>query len=303
MKTFFSELSANPAYYSFGYSVYGMLEPSDRLDAIYEQGYLPFVGAKEQPSPMVYLARGTRIVATDFVERHYHKRVLRKAEEGNGLPETIVHEKKNFPITNEFIQFFLSYFAFRFGKDSMSEERLRAILAAPFITHITEYKSSGKTVAYLLEVHGDSFIHVWYHAYTKEREQSYLGLYLYIDVLRRAKAEGKQHVYLGVTYGNWMLYKTNFEPLQYFDGATWVIDPKSRELKKLLKGDPTRILGFVDAWREKQKPYYEAPYPFAGGLDELRFLAVMLAGTPRVFLVLFCIVFLLAGVFLVPTLF
>jgi arginyl-tRNA--protein-N-Asp/Glu arginylyltransferase len=291
MKVFFSELVANPAYYSFGYSVYGELEPPDDLAECYEKGFLPFVGARlqsESGAPMMYMARGTRVRVNEFKEQHYHGRVIRKVESviQGSIDEkiqVIEHLRETFPITDEFISFILSYFSFRFGKDSMPRERLLAILASPLLTHIVEYRVEGKPIAYMLEVHTSTCIQVWYQTYAKSHERSHLGSYLFIDLLRRAKKQNKDYVYLGVTYGNWMKYKTNFQPLEYWDGRSWVTDAKSKILKKLLATDSLRMLAFTDTWREKHEPFYKAPYPFASTFMELRFLTMLMTAAPRIF--------------------
>jgi arginyl-tRNA--protein-N-Asp/Glu arginylyltransferase len=280
MKLFYSELSANPAYYSFGYSIYGELETEDTLDESYEQGFLPFVGAKDQSGKMMYMGRGVRVLAQEFEERHYHARVLRKIASLGSIVSTC-HALTDFPITDEFIAFVLRYFAFRFGKESMSEQRLRAMLNSGFITHIREYKINGSSVAYTLEVQGTDFIHTWYHAYAKHLEGSYFGLYIYIDILRTLKKEGKKYLYLGITYGRWMSYKTNFQPLTFWNGKEWIVDTKSVLLKKLLDADSLRLITYTDSWRDAHSPYYAAPYKYADAKYQLRLLLLILTGLPR----------------------
>lgn len=290
MKLFYSELSANPAYYSFGYSVYGELESTDDLASCYAAGFLPFVGARTQPVEMMYMTRGSRVRVPEFLEHTYHKRVIRKIEQrilskGNSVAkiEVIEHTKEDFKITDEFITFILTFFNFRFGKEAMPKDRLIAILSSPLLTHIVEHRLHGKPIAYLLEVHTSEGVHVWYHAYSRAYENSHLGAFLYIDLLRRCKRDGFKYAYLGVTYGTWMSYKTNFQPLEYWNGQEWVNDPKSTDLKKLLVADPLRVLGFVDEWRDAHEPYYKAPYPFTSIYMEARYLALITTAMPRIF--------------------
>ncbi len=301
MKVFYSELDANPAYYSFGYSVYGELEESDDLADCYEQGFLPFVGARLQKARMMYQARGCRVRVPEYKEDRYYRQVLRKVEElpkgkseidAKGKVEVFAHAKEDFPVTDEFVDFLLTYFKFRFGKESMPKERLLALLASPLLTHIVEYRLEGKPIGYMLEVHTTNSMHFWYQAYAKKFENKHLGAYMLIDLLTRAKEQGKKYAYLGVTYGNWMKYKTNFQPLEYWNGAVWVQDPKSAELKKLLVTDPTRVLGFVDQWREKMQPFYKAPYPFTSTFAEVRFLFLIMTALPRLFFVLMVLLLL-----------
>ena len=284
MKVFYSELTANPAYYSFGYSVYAELEAGDMLGECYEKGFLPFVGAREQNPHMLYMARGTRVRVPEFEEKHYHTRVRRKV--AHVLPkgiETKVSTRSEHTNLAGIAEFFLSYFSFRFGEGAMSRERFEAILNGPFITHVVEYHSAGELIGYTLEVHTDSFIHVWHQAYTKKYEGSHIGIAIYLELLARAKQEGKSFLYFGVTHGTHMEYKTNFQPLEFWNGRAWVHDTHSRELKELLRGDSTRLLAYVDEWREALGAYRTSPYPFTSTIAELRYLALFAVQHRRIF--------------------
>ncbi|HEX8591242.1 MAG TPA: hypothetical protein VF696_00610 [Candidatus Paceibacterota bacterium] len=288
MKVFYSELVANPSYYSFGYSIYGLLEEGDSLSSVYSQGFLPFVGAREQPSQTFYQARGVRVLAQEFQEAHYHRYALKKAE-----PHTIgvivtVYARANYPDPEALVRFFADYFRFRFGKGSVPKERLIALLASPLLTHVVEYRLRENIVGIVLETRGEDFRHVWYYAYPKALEKHCMGLYLCIDFVKRASAAGKRYAYFGATYGLWMKYKTHFEPLEYWNGAEWRRDPKGKELKQLMKGDLLRQVAFVDAWREERKSFLSSPYPFTSIRSELRFLALVSHATPRVMFV--CVV-------------
>ncbi len=282
MKIFYSELVANPAYYSFGYSVYGVPEDTDTIDECYEQGFLPFVGARDQDPYLMYMARGTRVKLGEFTQKHYHARVKRKVEEAfpKGI-EVREHRLAEFPDTEGLIQFFLTYFTFRFGKEAMSKERMQALIDSPYLTHVIEYRYEGTAIAYSLEVHAETFVHVWHQAYAKSSLHTHLGIYLYIELMERAQAVKKAFLYFGVTYGNWMVYKTNFQPLQFWNGATWVDDKGSKKLKELFAGDPSRLVAFVDEWRAERSPYYPAPTAFRSGIDELKYLMVLMTLFPR----------------------
>jgi hypothetical protein len=284
MKVFYSELTANPAYYSFGYSVYAELEAGDRLEECYEKGFLPFVGAREQDPKMLYMARGVRVRVEEFEERHYHARVRRKV--AGVLPkdiETKVFAKGEHKDLGVVTEFFLTYFKFRFGEGAMSSERFEAILHGPFITHVVEYWSGEELIGYTLEVHTDSFIHVWHQAYTKKYEGSHIGIAIYLELLARAKQAGKLFLYFGVTHGTHMEYKTNFQPLEFWNGRAWVHDAHSKELKQLLRGDGTRLLAYVDEWRAGKGAYRTSPYPFTSTIAELRYLALFAVQHRRLF--------------------
>jgi len=257
MRIFYSELAENPAYYSFGYSVYGVLEEGDTTADAFESGFLPCVIAADQPKGLMYQTRGVRVLASEFTRRHYHHRVVRKAESLGEL-ETVVHPLKEFAFDTSVQDFFLRYFTFRFGKESMSRERLLAIVASGWITHVSEFRIAGKPVAYMLEHHSEGLIHVWYQAYEKKYEHAHLGSYLYILLIERAKEAGKQHVYFGVSYGSWMKYKANFAPLEYWNGSEWVRDANGKKVKDILSEGIT-LIPYTDRWRSVHAPFYAAP--------------------------------------------
>jgi len=283
MKIFYSELTANPAYYSFGYSVYGEFEDGDMLSDCYEKGFLPFVGTRKQSPRAMFMARGVRVLLHEFIEKHYHSRVRHKV--ALRFPEgitVVVYKRGAHKGLDKVHAFFLSYFYFRFGKESMPPDRLFAIIHSPFVTHIAEYSYQGKIIGYSLEVHADTFIHVWHQAYAKEHVHTHLGVYLYLELLERAKKAKMHHLYFGVTYGTWMNYKTNFQPLEFWNGAQWIKDSKSTLLKELFKRDGTRQIAFTDEWRKNQDPYYDTPYPFSSRFSELRYLYIFAVLHPRI---------------------
>ena len=289
MKIFHSELSANPGYYSFGYSVYGKMEASDTVTDAYDQGFLPAVVVKEE-NDLFYMCRGTRVDVAGFKELHQLGRVSRKFDEKDPKIHVVVHDRKDFAVTDSFVEFCLNYFKFRHGKDSMPKERLLAILNSPFLTHISEYLIAGKTVAYVLEVQTESLIHSWYYAYDKSHEGKHLGAYLLLDVIRRAKRAGKAHVYLGVTYGRHMEYKCIYQPVEYWNGREWVNDPKSAKLKQLLAVDDLRGVTFSDEWRSDKANFYKPPYAYTRNAEETRYLMTMMFRRPRIFLALLLVI-------------
>jgi hypothetical protein len=296
MKIFYSELTANPSYYSFGYSIYGEFEDIDTLDDVYEKGFLPCAVAKKQSPKLMYVARGVRVKAKEYVQKHFHTRVIKKVAQTfpSGVTST-VYAKDAYNDIPKVIDFFSTYFAFRFGKEAMPRDRIESIVRSPFLTHIVAYHSDEIFIGYSLEVHGESFVHVWHQAYAKKYARTHVGIYMYMELIERAKNALKQYVYFGVTYGTWMNYKTNFQPLSFWDGTQWVDDKKSEKLKSLFRCDPTRLLAFVDEWRKEKDPYYKAPYPFQSMLEELRYCVIFTTLHPRIFGVYLCLLGLLCA--------
>jgi arginyl-tRNA--protein-N-Asp/Glu arginylyltransferase len=292
MKIFYSELAENPAYYSFGYSIYGTVEEGDSIEEQYEKGFLPAVVAKSQPGKLMYQARSVRVLAQEFVRKHYHHRVARKAE-ALGLIEVIVCERKDITDTKEIEAFFLRYFSSRFGKDAMPEDRLRDILNSGWVTHISEYRIAGKPIACMLECQYGGLTHVWYQAYDMRYEHAHLGSYLYLLLIERAKAEGKRHVNFGVSYGSWMKYKTNFTPLEYWNGQMWVRDGNGNKTKGLFD-EGISLVPYTDRFRTSLAPYY--PGPTAPVFrQEVRLFQTLFDCAPRIALALFALPALLVA--------
>lgn len=283
MKEFHSELAANPAHYSYGYSVYGTLEDTDNLSTLFEQGFFPFVAASDVP-PMMYMTRGTRVRIAEFKERTYHTRVRRKAASHGG--EIDVHDF----LWNDFLEkdvalsHIFDYFERRHGKGSMPRERLRLILEFPRDVHLVEYRIGGGVAGYSIEIHTREASYLWYFAYMKEYDNAHIGARIVLDCITRAKEAGRDYVYLGASHGPRIKYKTNFQPLEYWNGRSWIEDINNR-FSRLIAADSLRVVVTTDEWRDTIKDFYPAPHAFGSFFLELRFLYLVLTATPRVMLV------------------
>ena len=297
MKTFYSELSHNAGYYSFGYSIYGRVEAGDNLSDIYEAGFQPCVVVQGEKD-LVYMARGSRVRVGDFVELHEHKRIAKKFDEIPSPVEVISHKKEDFKITDEFVDFCLKYFHFRHGAKSMPKERFLEIMHSSFLTHIIEYKISGKTAAYMLEVHTDKYFHFWYLAYAKDYNNKNLGAYMVLDLVRRAKKEGVSYAHLGATYGECVRYKTKYQPLEYWDGEAWVKDEKSKGLKNILKVDGLRMVAVTDNWRSDKNNFYSPGYTYTDNKGFMRVMYALERMNPKYFMIFAVMLFAFAYLFL-----
>ncbi len=299
MRVFHSELVVNPELYSFGYSTYAYFETGDDLADCYRQGFLPFVGVRNEKAPMLYMARGSRVRVKEFTESSEHRRVDRRVNERFlGGIEVRTHEKALFDQIDDLKNFLLTYFRSRFGSAAMPSDRLDAILASPLLTQIVEYRSRDKIIAYTLETHGSNFFHVWYISYAPEFEGSNLGAYLFLSLVQRARAAKKDFAYLGVTCGMHMHLKTYFQPLEYWDGREWVHDLKSEKLKRLLATDSTRLIAFTDSWRDSRDAYYKPPQ-FKNIRSEFRFFSLVFMGLPRISRLLLFFIFVPALLFMI----
>jgi CelD/BcsL family acetyltransferase involved in cellulose biosynthesis len=119
----------------------------------------------------------------------------------------------------------------------MPPARFDAILSSSLPIRFFVYEKDGALAAAALEVFGASFGHFWFSAYDLSQVNQSLGMWLMLDATRRAKKEGHTHYYLGTVYGTKALYKTNLEPLEFWDGSFWNTD---RELLKALAREESK---------------------------------------------------------------
>jgi arginyl-tRNA--protein-N-Asp/Glu arginylyltransferase len=192
-------------------------EPGESLATIYDNGFLPYSGARGTRN-VFYSARSARIVLPQFELTSENRRIAKKFD-GQFTKERV--PKTAFVPDEAFYTFCLSYFAQKHGERTMPRERLETILSGSLVTKTTIYRSLSKPVAYVLEVEDSAMAHYWFSFYDPALAGQSLGLWLMLDALRDAKERGLQYYYLGTVYGEKALYKTNFGPLEWWDGSVW----------------------------------------------------------------------------------
>ncbi|MES2203260.1 MAG: GNAT family N-acetyltransferase [Patescibacteria group bacterium] len=187
-------------------------EPADSAAAVYGSGYLPYSGTKNLLN-VFYRARSARVVVPQFILTSENRRIAKKFD---GIFSTS-HIKG--PPPREATEFCLSYFKERHGIDAMPRERLEIVFAQ--VTNTTIYRSKDMVVAYVVSIEDGECGHYWYSFYDTAYARQSLGMWLMLDCIRDAQARGLRHYYLGTVYGEKALYKTNFAPLEWWDGTEW----------------------------------------------------------------------------------
>lgn len=201
-------------------------EPSDSLASLYAQGYLPYSGAKNL-CDIFYSARSARIILPAFELTSENRRIARKFD-GSFTKERAA----DFAPDDAFYGFCLNYFVHKHGAEAMPRERLETVMHSGLVSATTAYRDirTGETAAYVLEVEEGSMAHYWFSFYDVAYARQSLGLWLMLDALRDAKERGLAEYYLGTVYGDKALYKTNFSPLEWWDGAGWSRDTAALKL-------------------------------------------------------------------------
>ena len=233
MKIFTSEFGHSYETYSFAYTIYLKKEHGDRLSDIYEKGFLPYSGARNILD-IFYHARGTRLYIPDWNPTSENRRVLKMFD---GQFEKIIRKLEEIKKDEIFFELCLSYFNLAHG-DVMPRKRLEQILEMNLISQVVEYKKDGIPAAYLLLVEDEDISHYWYSFYKQEYTKTSLGMWLALDHIRDLKETSKKYFYFGTCYAEKALYKTNVEPLTFWDGEKWNDDIKL--LKSLCRSDTER---------------------------------------------------------------
>lgn len=247
MRIYSSELGTNYGTYTFGYTNYGELEEGDSLELIYNAGFLPYTGSPEAPRTL-YMTRSARVLLPQFALTSENRRIAKKFDGRFQKQRVPVWQ---FNADESFFDFCLNYFAGKHGASAMPRERLEFILKSPFLTDITVYTKDAKPAACVFEMREGGAEHYWFSFYDLSFARQSLGLWLMLDGVRDAQAAGLTHYYLGTVYGEKALYKTNFEPLQWWDGEAWQHDIKL--LRERGRTDDSRVIALVDAWKQSKK--------------------------------------------------
>ncbi len=236
MKIFYREHSHSYKTYAFGYAVYGVAENNDIVDDIYNKGFLPFSGNAEIRDTY-YLARSARVILSEFDPSSENRRVLKKFN-ADDFTKTVI-DKELFLNDSVAIEFCLNYFRLRHGENVFSEQRLTFIVNFSDNVRIIEYKDTGgNIVAYVIGIVGQNFFHYWFSFFAEEYFHTSFGVFLMLSSLMEQKTLGTQYVYLGTVYGAKALYKTNFSPLEFWNGELWSTDVAL--LKELARTDTER---------------------------------------------------------------
>lgn len=199
-----------------------LLREGEPLDEIYNHGYLPYSGAKDSKD-IFYSGRSARVVLAAFELTSENRRIAKRFDGEFGKTRIPFIE---FIPNEHFWTLSLTYFAQKHGENAMPRARIEALFSAGLITTVVTYQKDNEIVGYVLEVEEGTMGHYWYSFYDIQYAKQSLGMWLMLDCIHSAKEQGLSHYYLGTVYGEKALYKTNFEPLEWWDGSRWNTDIK-----------------------------------------------------------------------------
>ena len=240
MKIFFSESKADYATYTFNYGIYCLQENPDELDAILDQGFLPYSGNPQLTSDLFYLARSLRINAELHQETSENRRVNRKLEPENIQLEIVA--KSDF-VRNDAFNLFCEAYAAERMNGQMPLERINYLFQRSTCTHLFCYTKNEQPVGYVICALTETSLQYWFSFFDLRLMQNLpIGKWMMGHVIQWALQNGRQYIYLGTCYEEKSLYKIrDFKGLQFFDGYRWNADVAL--LKAKCKTDAARGFG------------------------------------------------------------
>lgn len=247
-KIFGSEHVYSYKNYTFGYALYAQRTEKESLDPIYEAGFLPYSGGhRTEVKNLFYMARSARANLASFSLSSENRRVKSKFRDNNF--KIIEYPASTFISNDKMMDFCLKYFNERHGPGLLTKERLMRILSYSPETFVIEYRDEkDNPLAYVIEIHGNEFIHYWFCFYDLLLIKQSFGMYLMIDRVENAKTNGYKYCYLGTVYGNKALYKTNIPSLEYWDGSKWSVN--IGQLSERARTDQKREVPQTDEFKD-----------------------------------------------------
>src|SRR5580704_18332168 len=230
MKLLFSEQKFDYARYQFPYAIWAVPEEGETAADIFNAGFLP----SSRNLDRFYLCRQVRVNLAKFKPSSENRRILRK---GAGIDVKLVPRDK-FDYTPEHRQFFKTYADIKFGKDTMTFERLDALFASPIISHLlvfTDAEKGGEIGVATLYLEGKSLAFYYYAFYDLNYYARNLGMYMMTSAAALFAETNVKYLYLGTCYSETALYKIQFAGAEFFNGFQWSSDLK--ELKFIIAND------------------------------------------------------------------
>jgi arginyl-tRNA--protein-N-Asp/Glu arginylyltransferase len=234
MKLLFSEHKADYAHYIFPYAVWGVPEAGETPGHFFDHGFLP----SSRELDRFYLCRHVRVNLRQYKPSSENRRVLRK---GEGITARLV-SRAEFDYTPARREFYKTYADIKFGKDTMTYERLDSLFSGRITSHVLLFqdtKGPGEIGAVTLYLEPGRMAYYYYAFYDLKYYSRNLGMFMMTKAVELFSGEGYDFLYLGSCYSANALYKTQFAGAGFFNGVRWSDDLE--ELKYLIQRDHKEV--------------------------------------------------------------
>ncbi len=243
MKLLFSEYPAEYDTYTFPYHIWAVQESPKERDDLLKQGFLP----TRFKIGLWYLARSSRVDLEQFQESSENRRIVKQTEHFSFHIVPI----KTFA-QDQHIKSIMARYAEEVIGVSFSLASQKRILSPYLTDHVMVWEDAGTVVGFSPIMDTNKAVFYWYGFYMPEYHRSGLGIRMMLEAIQWAKAQGKQHAYLGTVYSKGALYKTNFAGFEFFNGMQW--RSNTEELHYSIHRDqqkPKDDLLQDETWREQ----------------------------------------------------
>ena len=227
MKLVFSESQSDYGHYIFPYAVWAFPEPGETPADFFDRGFLP----SSRELDRFYLCRQVRVNLRQYRPSSENRRILRK---GAGIAARLI-ARAEFHYTPQRREFYKTYADIKFGKDTMSYERLDLLLQGRITSHLllfTDAASGAEVGAVTLYLEPPAVAYYYYAFYDLNYYRRNLGMFMMTSAVALFAARGFDFLYLGSCYSRNALYKTQFAGAEFFNGVRWSADLE--ELKYLI---------------------------------------------------------------------
>lgn len=252
MKLFFGEFKPDYGRYHFPYQVWLQKEDKDKVEKIYEAGFLPI----RSLSGVYYLARSVRVNLSLFEPSSENRRILKKTENIKAKLLSL----SDFNYTPQIQKLCKDYSESRFGIGVLPVAAIRSIFTGGVYNHVFvfEDREKQKEIGFSVCFIADDLLQYAHSFYDLNYFSNSLGARMMLEAVSWAKNNNKKYAYLGTCYENKALYKTEYKGVEFFNGFVW--SSNLNELKALIKKEAGQYL-------LRDKDYLESFHE--GGLHEL----------------------------------
>jgi leucyl-tRNA---protein transferase len=250
MKLLFSEQKSDYGHYQFPYAIWAVPETGETPAEIFNAGFLP----SSRNLDRFYLCRQVRVNLARFKSSSENRRILRK---GADIEVKLVPRDK-YAYTPERRQFFKIYADIKFGKDTMTFERLDSLFSSPIISHLlvfTDVKTEAEVGVATLYVEAKELAYYYYAFYDLNYYARNLGMFMMTSAVALFAGRGFAQLYLGTCYSQNALYKTQFAGAEFFNGFRWSGD--MGELKFIIRRDQQEFREHLLETEEFRERFYK----------------------------------------------
>jgi hypothetical protein len=247
MKLLFSEHQADYEHYIFPYAVWGVPESGEKPADFFAHGFLP----SSRELDRFYLCRHVRIDLRKFKVSSENRRILRK---GAGITAELI-ERGKFDYSAERRAFYKTYADIKFGKDTMTLERLDSLFSGKITSHLLVFKDKDGAEIGTVTLYVEGRMAYYYYAfYDLKYYNRNLGMFMMTSAVEFFGREEIDFLYLGSCYNRNALYKTQFAGAEFFNGVRWSEDLE--ELKYLIKRGEKEVKQHLLETEEYRELFY-----------------------------------------------